>query len=67
MLEILVDYLRLDETDDLDLAAAYVLSQNIVHGDALTLLTSDGHPITFAEWAISVKGSFSDATSATTR
>ena len=32
----------LDESDDLYRAAAYVLSQNLVHGDALTMLTSDG-------------------------
>src|SRR5437016_4884002 len=35
MLEILSGYISLDETDDLYGAAAYVLSQNIIHGDAL--------------------------------
>ena len=44
--------------DDLYRAAAYVLSQNIVHGDALTMLTSDGQPITFAEWGYLGKGKF---------
>jgi hypothetical protein len=58
MLEILVEYLRLDEADDLYGAAAYVLSQNIVYGDALTMLTSDGKPITFAEWGYLGKGKF---------
>jgi hypothetical protein len=58
MLEILADYLRLDESDDLYRAAAYVLSQNIVHGDALTMRTSDGNPITFAEWGYLGKGRF---------
>jgi hypothetical protein len=58
MLEILVEYLRLDEADDLYGAAAYVLSQNIVYGDALTMLTSDGNPITFAEWGYLGKGKF---------
>lgn len=50
MLKILSDYLNLEESDDLYRAASYVLSQNLVHGDALTMRTSDGQPITFAEW-----------------
>ena len=35
MLEVFADYLNLDETDELYIAASYVLSQNLVHGDAL--------------------------------
>jgi hypothetical protein len=58
MLEILADYLALDESDDLYQAAFYVLSQNIVHGDALTMRTNDGQPITFAEWGYLGKGRF---------
>ena len=58
MLEILVDYIGLDPQDDLCRAAVYVLSQNIVHGDALTMLTSTGQPITFAEWGYLGKGKF---------
>jgi hypothetical protein len=58
MLEILSDYLNLDDSDDLYRAATYVLSQNLVHGDALTMLTSDGQPITFAEWGYLGKGRF---------
>ena len=58
MLEILADYLNLDDSDDLYRAATYVLSQNLVHGDALTMLTSDGQPITFAEWGYLGKGKF---------
>ena len=58
LLEIFADYLGLDEADDLYRAAAYVLSQNLVHGDALTMLTSDGQPITFAEWGYLGKGKF---------
>ena len=42
MLEIFVDYLSLDELDELYLAASYVLSQNLVHGDALTICASGG-------------------------
>jgi hypothetical protein len=58
MLEILADYLKLDESDDLYRAASYVLSQNLVHGDALTMRASDGQPITFAEWGYLGKGKF---------
>jgi len=58
MLEILSDYLNLDESDDLYRAAFYVLSQNLVHGDALTMRTSEGQPITFAEWGYLGKGKF---------
>ena len=58
MLEILADYLNLNESDDFCRAASYVLSQNIIHGDALTMRTSDGQPITFAEWGYLGKGKF---------
>src|SRR5437868_12360744 len=42
MLEVFADYLNLNETDELYLAASYVLSQNLVHGDALTMLSHEG-------------------------
>lgn len=58
MLEILADYLSLDEPDDLYRAASYVLSQNLVHGNALSMRTSNGQPITFAEWGYLGKGKF---------
>ncbi|MBK8164562.1 MAG: SAM-dependent DNA methyltransferase [bacterium] len=58
MLEVLADYLKLDVQDELNRAAAYVLSQNIVHGDALTMRTRDDQPITFAEWGYLGKGKF---------
>src|SRR5450759_4332332 len=38
MLEIFTVFLELDKDDPLRSTAAYVLSQNIVHGDALTML-----------------------------
>ncbi|MHB8643818.1 MAG: DNA methyltransferase, partial [Gaiellaceae bacterium] len=44
MLEILGDYLHLERDDDVSRAAAYVLSNNIVHGNALTMLTENGQP-----------------------
>lgn len=58
MLEIFADYLKIKESDDLYRAAYYVLSQNLVHGDAMKMLTSDGQPITFAEWGYLGKGKF---------
>jgi len=58
MLEILADHLNLEESDDLSRAASYVLSQNLVHGDALTMRTYDRQPITFAEWGYLGKGRF---------
>jgi hypothetical protein len=58
VLEILAEYLNLDESDELYRAAFYVLSQNLVHGDALTMRTRDGQAITFAEWGYLGKGKF---------
>jgi hypothetical protein len=58
MLEILVDYQKLDESDELYQAASYLLSQNIVHGDALKMRTCDDQAITFAEWGYLGKGKF---------
>ena len=58
LLEIFGEYLNLDQSDDLYRAAFYVLSQNLVHGDAMKMLTHDGLPITFAEWGYLGKGRF---------
>jgi hypothetical protein len=58
VLDVFAEYLSLDETDDLYRAASYVLSQNVVHGDALTMRTHDAQPITFAEWGYLGKGKF---------
>jgi len=58
LLEILAAYLNVDESDDLYRAALYVLSQNLVHGDALTMRSHDGQPIAFAEWGYLGKGRF---------
>jgi hypothetical protein len=58
MLEIVADYLNIEESDDLYRAAFFVLSQNLIHGDALTMRTTDDQPITFAEWGYLGKGKF---------
>jgi hypothetical protein len=58
VLEVLSEHLRLEESEDLYRAASYVVSQNLVHGDALTMRTNDAQPITFAEWGYLGKGKF---------
>ncbi len=58
VLEIFAEYLDLDESDVIYPAASYVLSQNIVHGDALSMRTHDGQAVTFAEWGYLGKGKF---------
>lgn len=58
MLEVLVDHLTISDSDDLYSAASYVLSQNLVHGDAMRMLDHHGQPITFAEWGYVGKGRF---------
>jgi hypothetical protein len=58
MLGVFAEYLNLEATEDLYSAASHVLSQNLVHGDALTMRTKDGLPITFAEWGYLGKGKY---------
>ncbi len=58
MAEILAEYLGLPESDDLVQAAIHVLGQNLVHGDAISMRTAAGAPITFAEWGYLGKGKF---------
>ena len=48
LLEIFAEYLNLLPEDALYGCADYVLTQNIVHGDALTMKDMTGKPITFA-------------------
>ena len=58
VLKLFAEYLGIDEDDSFYRAASAVLSQNIVHGDALTMRTVTGEPITFAEWGYFGKGKF---------
>ena len=58
LLEIFADYLDIDENSELYRAAGFVLTINIVHGDAITMQTSNKNPITFAEWGYLGKGKF---------
>jgi hypothetical protein len=58
LLEVFGEYLGLAPADELYRAAFFVLSLNLVHGDALTMRTQSGEPITFAEWGYLNKGKF---------
>ncbi|MCW5725661.1 MAG: N-6 DNA methylase [Maricaulaceae bacterium] len=58
MLEVFAAYLDIDETDDLYRAASFVLSLNLVHGDAMTMKDMTGQPINVVEWGYLGKGKF---------
>lgn len=58
LMEIFSEYLDINEADDMCKAASFVLNQNIIHGDALLLLTSNKKPIEFAEWGYLGKGKY---------
>lgn len=58
LLGIFADYLNIDKEHALYSCADYVLSQNIVNGDALTMKDSNLNPIAFAEWGYLGKGKF---------
>lgn len=58
MLEVFADYLGLTEADELYRAAYYVLSMNLVHGDAMTMRDTAGAPISVVEWGYLGKGKF---------
>ena len=58
LLEVFAQYLNIDRGEDIYRAASYVLSQNIVHGDALSMQTNSKKPISFAEWGYLGKGKY---------
>jgi len=58
MLGVFSKHLNLDPADDAALAAAHVLSETLLQGDALTMQTMGGKPVTFAEWGYLGKGKF---------
>jgi hypothetical protein len=58
LLAIFAEYLSLTPSDDFYRAAFYVLSQNLVHGDAQAMRAHDSRPISFAEWGYLGKGRF---------
>jgi hypothetical protein len=58
MIATLKEFLQMEEQSDLLRAARYVLSQNLVHGDALLMQTAEGQSLTFAEWGYLGRGKF---------
>ncbi|MDZ4259377.1 MAG: DNA methyltransferase [Gemmatimonadales bacterium] len=58
LMDLFVAYLDVEVGSDIGRAAGFVLSQNLVQGDALTMRTHDGQPITFAEWGYLGRGKF---------
>lgn len=58
LLEIFAEYFNLGPLDELYAAARFVLLQNIIHGDAMKMLATDGTPINFPEWGYLTKGKF---------
>lgn len=58
LLTIFADYLKVSETDNWYKAGKAVLTANILHGDALTLTTSDGKPMEFPEWGYLGSGKY---------
>jgi hypothetical protein len=58
LLAIYAEYLNITPTDPMYRAAYYVLSQNLVHGDALRMRSHDDRAIVFAEWGYLGKGKY---------
>jgi hypothetical protein len=58
LLEIFAEYLNINASNDLYRAASYVLSQNLIHGDAMKMRGHNDAPILFAEWGYLGKGKF---------
>lgn len=58
LLEVFIEYLQLTPSDDFYRAAVFVLSLNLIHGDALTMRSWDGSPIIFPEWGYLWKGRY---------
>ncbi|MCO5052848.1 MAG: SAM-dependent methyltransferase [Verrucomicrobiae bacterium] len=58
LLEIFAEYLNLSAGDGLYRAASYVLSQNLVYGNAMTMRTAKDTAIVFPEWGYLGKGKF---------
>ena len=59
MLAVFAEYLNLtDDADETYRAAFFVLSLNLVHGDAMTMRDMNGAPISVMEWGYLGKGKF---------
>ena len=58
LLTVFADFVRCATGDTWHRAAAHVAAANIVQGDALSMTTLEGLPITFAEWSYLGKGKY---------
>ncbi len=58
LLTIFTEYLKATNDEPWTLAAHNVLQANIIHGDALSLLTTSGNPIEFPEWGYLGSGKY---------
>lgn len=58
MLEVFAEYLGASQSDDVYRAASFVLSRNLVHGDAMTMRDITGAPISVVEWGYLGKGKY---------
>ena len=58
LLAIFAEYFKLEPVDELYRAASYVLSVNIIRGDATKMKAHDDRPIIFANWGYIGKGKF---------
>ncbi len=58
MLALFGEYMSVTPDDDAWHAALHMLSLNLIHGDALSMLAADGGPITFVEWGYIGNGKF---------
>ncbi|WP_245993642.1 N-6 DNA methylase [Flaviflexus salsibiostraticola] len=58
MIEVFSSYLQLSSEDMFYKAAEYVLTNNIVNGDAMTMRNSVGDAIMFPEWGYLGRGKF---------
>ena len=58
MLGVFADYLRIGKADDLYRAATFVLTLNLINGDAMTMKDATGQPINVVEWGYLGKGKF---------
>lgn len=58
MLDLFADYMGVAADHDAHRTASHMLSLNLIHGDALSMLAADGGPITFVEWGHIGNGKF---------
>jgi hypothetical protein len=58
LLDIFAECLQITPSDELYHAAFFVLSQNLIHGNAMTMRDNEGRPILFAEWSPLGKGKY---------